>query len=178
MQPVFDELIKGCRKRRRESQKELYRRYYAYGMSIALRYAESRDEAAMILNDAYMKAFSNIKQYDINRPFKAWFRRIIINTAINHFHKNEKKRQAEIMAADLEQVSVPETITSGISYQEIIAMVQELSPAYRTVFNLYVIEGYKHQEIAEMLGISIGTSKSNLSKAKRNLQVMLEKRLI
>lgn len=149
--------------------------FYAYGMSITLRYTESRGEAAEILNDAFMKVFKNIKQYDTNRPFKPWLRQIILNTAINHYHKTKEYRQVDEI--DFTENSLPkdEEIISGISYDEIIEMVQELSPAYRTVFNLYVIEGFKHREIADMLDIAVGTSKSNLAKAKRNLQSILEK---
>lgn len=144
-------------------------------MSITLRYTESRGEAAEILNDAFMKVFKNIKQYDTNRPFKPWLRQIILNTAINHYHKTKEYRQVDEI--DFTENSLPkdEEIISGISYDEIIEMVQELSPAYRTVFNLYVIEGFKHREIADMLDIAVGTSKSNLAKAKRNLQSILEK---
>jgi len=152
--------------------------FYAYGMSITLRYAESRDEAANILNDAFMKVFSNIKKYNRDRPFKPWFRRIVINTAINQYHKTKKHRQLEELDLSNNGVQKEEQIISGISYDEIIEMVQQLSPAYRTVFNLYVIEGFKHREIADMLDIAVGTSKSNLAKAKRNLQSILEKNFI
>ncbi len=175
---MIKEIVKGCRKRRRDSQKKLYKMFYAYGMSITLRYADSRGQAAEILNDAFMKVFSNINKYDINRPFKPWLRQIIVNTAINNYHKTKNERQMEELEMADEEMSRQEKIISGISYEEIIEMVQQLSPAYRTVFNLYVIEGFKHREIAEMLDISIGTSKSNLAKAKRNLQSILEKNFI
>lgn len=175
---MIKEIVKGCRKRRRDSQKKLYKMFYAYGMSITLRYADSRGQAAEILNDAFMKVFSNINKYDINRPFKPWLRQIIVNTAINNYHKTKNERQMEELEMADEEMSRQEQIISGISYEEIIEMVQQLSPAYRTVFNLYAIEGFKHREIAEMLDISIGTSKSNLAKAKRNLQSILEKNFI
>lgn len=152
--------------------------YYAYGMSITLRYAESRDEAAEILNDAFMKVFTNIKKFDSDRPFKPWLRRIIINTAINHYHKTKNHREIESIDLAENNVGEEQQIISGISYEEIIQMVQRLSPAYRTVFNLHVIEGFKHREIADMLDIAVGTSKSNLSKAKKNLQSILEKNFI
>ncbi|HKK45395.1 MAG TPA: sigma-70 family RNA polymerase sigma factor [Balneolaceae bacterium] len=172
---MLKEIIKGCRKRRRESQKELYKMFYAYGMSITLRYAESRNQAAGILNDAFMKVFTNIGSYDLDRPFKPWLRQIIVNTAINYYHRNKKNQQMESLETAEKQLASEEHIISGISYDEIIAMVQQLTPGYRTVFNLYVIDGFKHREIADMLGISVGTSKSNLAKAKQNLQSILEK---
>lgn len=149
--------------------------FYAYGMSIALRYADSRNQAASILNDAFMKVFKNIKSYDAQRPFKPWLRKIIVNTAINHFHKNKKVRNWESLEMAEHKVGNEEKIISGLSYEEIIDMIQQLTPAYRTVFNLYVIEGFKHREIAKILGIAVGTSKSNLAKAKQNLQDILEK---
>lgn len=174
---MFREILKGCRKRRRESQKELYEMFYAYGMSITLRYADSRDEAVQILNDAFMKVFENIRKYNEHEPFKPWLRQIIVNTAINHFHKNKRIRGLEFLEESGDELSTGESIISGINYNEIIELVQRLTPAYRTVFNLYVIEGYKHDEIADKLEISVGTSKSNLSKAKRNLRTMLENNL-
>lgn len=152
--------------------------FYAYGMSICLRYSDSRDQAAEILNDSFMKVFTHIREYDSSRPFKPWLRQIIINTAINHFHKNKNERTWKELESAQNQLTRDEKIISGISYQEIIELVRQLTPGYRAVFNLYVIEGYTHREIAEKLGISEGTSKSNLSKAKRNLQTLLEKNLI
>lgn len=175
---MLADILKGCRKHRRESQKELYEMFYAYGMSITLRYADSRNQAAAVLNDAFMKVFENIRSYDTNRDFKPWFRRIVINTAINQYHKDRKRLQMTDPLSGEDDLFSEEHIISGISYDELIGMVQELSPAYRTVFNLYVIEGFKHEEIAGMLDISVGTSKSNLSKAKRNLRELLERNLI
>lgn len=175
---MIEEIIQGCRKRRRKSQKKLYKMFYAYGMSITLRYADHREQAAEILNDAFMKVFTNIEKYDLNRPFKPWLRKIVVNTAINHYHRTEKQRQEVELELAEQDMSREQEVLSGMSYDEIIEMVQQLTPAYRTVFNLYVIEGFKHKEIANMLGIAVGTSKSNLAKAKRNLQSIVEKNFI
>jgi RNA polymerase sigma-70 factor (ECF subfamily) len=166
------EILKGCRKQHRESQKLLYQEFYGYGMSICLPYADSRDEAAEILNDGFMKLFNNIRQFDLKKPLKPWLRAIMVNTAINHYRQKQRIIQAEEMD-QANQESEAESIISGISYQEIIAMLQKLPPAYRVVFNLYVIEGYKHEEIAKMLGVTVGTSKSNLFKAKESLRNIL-----
>lgn len=174
---MFKKIIKGCRKRHRKSQKELYEMYYAYGMSITLRYADTRNEAAAILNDAFMKVYDNIKGYNLNRPFKPWFRRIVINTAINHYHKTKKEKERPVVDLQENSISENESIISGITYREMIEMVQLLSPVYRTIFNLYVIEGFTHKEIARKLHIAEGTSKSNLFKAKQNLRSILEKNL-
>jgi RNA polymerase sigma factor (sigma-70 family) len=154
------------------SQKMLYQEYYNYGMSISLRYAGNRDEASEILNDSFMKIFTNLKKFDLKKPFKPWLRKILVNTAINHYHKKQRETQVEEMQKAKNEWD-SEKILSGISYQEVISLLQKLPPAYRTVFNLYVIEGYSHDEIAGMLNIAPGTSKSNLFKAKEQLKLIL-----
>jgi RNA polymerase sigma factor (sigma-70 family) len=165
-------ILIGCGKQHRESQKMLYELFYGYGMSICMRYADNRDEAAGILNDGFMKIFNNIKQFDLSKPLKPWLRKVMVNTAINHYRQKQHDIQMEEMEK-AKQESEAESILSGISYQEIIAMLHKLPPSYRTVFNLYVIEGYKHEEIAKMLDITVGTSKSNLFKAKEYLRNIL-----
>ncbi|MEO5601730.1 MAG: RNA polymerase sigma factor [Cyclobacteriaceae bacterium] len=165
-------LLERCLHEHRESQKLLYQQYYNYGMSISLRYANNRDEASEILNDAFMKIFGNLRKFDLTKPFKPWLRKILVNTAINHFHKKQREVQVEEMKNACNE-SDTEKILSAISYQEIIGLLQKLPPAYRTVFNLYVIEGYTHDEIARFLNIATGTSKSNLFKAKEQLKVIL-----
>ena len=150
----------------------LYQHYYNYGMSISLRYASNREEAAEILNDAFMKIFSNLKKFDLAKPFKPWLRKILINTAINNYHRKQREVHVEEMQ-NARNESDTEKILSGISYQEVIGLLQKLPPAYRTVFNLYVIEGYTHEEISGMLNIATGTSKSNLYKAKEQLKLIL-----
>ena len=165
-------ILIGCKKLHRESQKVLYEEFYAYALSICLRYADNREEASEILNDGFMKIFNNIRLFDLKRVFKPWLRKIMVNTAINHFHK----KQRHIAAGEIEKAkheSEAESIISGISYQEIISMLHKLPPAYRTVFNLHVLEGYKHEEIAKMLHITVGTSKSNLFKAKESLKKIM-----
>ncbi len=169
---ILPDLLKGCLKNDRKSQRNLYQHFYSYGLSVCLRYSDNRDEAVELLNEAFMKVFTNLKKLDLNRSFKPWFRKILINTCINYI---KKKKIA--FTTELDEVSIhngPDDVLSRILYQEILAMIRELSPAYRTVFNLYVIEGYKHEEIAKILEISTGTSKSNLSKAKKNMQLILK----
>ncbi len=145
-------------------------------MSFCLRYSKNTDDAVEILNDGFLKVFNNLKTFDLDRPFKPWFKRIVINTAINHLKKNEKYMNNERLDG-VEQPFAMENILSKIGYDEVLLMIQKLSNAYRTVFNLYVIDGYKHEEIANMLGISVGTSKSNLSKAREKLQAMVKEKL-
>ena len=171
-QSLLVDLLKGCLKNDRKSQRNLYEHFYSYGLSVCLRYSDSRDEAVELLNEAFMKIFTNLKKFNLSKPFKPWFRRILINTCINNFRKKKLDFNTELYEASSQQT--PEDILSGISYDEIVEMIRKLSPAYRAVFNLYVIEGYKHEEIAEMLNISVGTSKSNLSKAKKHMQLILK----
>ena len=169
-------LIKGCRKNDRVSQKLLYQHYYAYGRSISILYVKNRDEAADILNETFMKVFLNIKKFDVNMPFKSWFRKIVVNNSINHIRRN-KRIFSGLSTDEAREFPIEETISSSIHYQEVVEMIQELPPAYRTIFNLHVIEGYKHEEIAELLGISVGASKSNLFKAKNKLRKILHRYL-
>lgn len=170
-------LIQGCRNKDRAAQKALYRHFYAYGMSICIRYAEDEEAAITILNDAFLKVFNRIKKYNTDKPFKPWLRVVIVNTAIDYIKKRNKvMKQEELKAA--QDVSAREDILSRIGYKELMTMVQSLSLAYRTVFNLYVIDGFKHEEIARKLSISVGASKSNLSKARAKLREKISESLV
>ncbi|NVK04666.1 MAG: RNA polymerase sigma factor [Flavobacteriia bacterium] len=167
-------VIEACRANDRLAQKELYQHFYGYGMSVAFRYVNDREDAVEILNTSFVKIFKNIGTYDLDKPLKPWIRRIMVNTAIDFLRV--RKRIAD--QGDIEMAPEPgaeETITGALAYEEILKLIQQLSPSYRTVFNLFVIEGYKHEEIADMLNISVGTSKSNLFKAKAHLREALAK---
>ena len=171
LQSFQQSLLKGCLQNDRKSQRDLYQHFYGYGLSICLRYSDDRDEAVELLNQAFMKIFTSLKKFDMSRPFKPWLRRILINTCINNFRKKNIAPTVELDEAKNQYA--PDLILSGISYEDIVGMIRKLSPGYRAVFNLYVMEGYSHTEISKMLGVSIGTSKSNLSKAKKNLRMVL-----
>jgi RNA polymerase sigma-70 factor (ECF subfamily) len=167
-------LIEGCLQSDREAQRKLYRYFYGYAMSVCVRYSKSNEEAREVLNDGFMKVFTKIEKYDSEKSFKGWLRRIMINTALDNYRHNFKHyHHRDLEAAEHEVTS--ETITHQFSHAELMVLIQRLSPAYRAVFNLYAIDGYTHEEISEMLGISVGTSKSNLFKARANLQAMLKK---
>jgi RNA polymerase sigma-70 factor (ECF subfamily) len=176
LEPVhLKRLLEGCLRQDRTSQKLLYKEFYGYGMSICLRYTDSRDEAAEILNDGFMNVFNNLKDFDLSRPFRPWLRKIMINLTINLYHKKQRQIMTEEIndnhhGAERDR----ENILAGISYQEVIELLQKLPPAYRAAFNLHVIEGYSHEEIAVMLNISVGTSKSNLFKAKEKLKKIMK----
>ncbi|MDX2248389.1 MAG: RNA polymerase sigma factor [Bacteroidia bacterium] len=167
------ELIAACRKGNRESQEKLYRKLYNYAMSICLRYSRDREEAKEIVNDGFVKVFSRMEKYSDDLSFQGWVRRIMINSAIDFYRKNQKHYHSlDIVYAS--HVSVNESAVNNLSEEEIMSLVQQLAPSYRIVFNLYVMEGFKHEEIAQKLNISTGTSKSNLAKARMKLQMMLE----
>jgi RNA polymerase sigma-70 factor (ECF subfamily) len=166
-------LLQGCRRGNRNSQRKLYEHFYGYAISVCLRYSKNREEAAEILNDAFFKALTRLDQFDPAQPFKAWLRRILINTAIDYYRKNYKQPvPLELsVAMDLadEEMPLPQISPD----EDLLPILQKLSPAYRMVFNLFVMEGYKHAEIAEMLGISVGTSQSNLVRAVQKLRDLM-----
>lgn len=166
------QLIGGCIRKDRGSQKMLYKAFYGFSMGICLRYANNREEAAEVMNQGFFKVFTRIDTYDTTRPFKAWLGKIMTNVSIDYYRANLKMAYAE----DLDKA---ENLTDGelpdrkLNYEDLLAMIQKLPNAYRTVFNLYAIEGYTHEEIGEMLDISSGTSKSNLHKARQKLKQMI-----
>lgn len=171
-------LLQGCLAGNLLAQKKLYEAYYGKMMSVCLRYSSDREEARDILNEGFMKVYKNLHLYEPQRPLEVWIKRIIINTAIDHYRKNKKEPyHVDIDQAYSEADHNNVSPIQQISAAEIIELIKELSPGYRTVFNLYVIEGYSHNEIAEMLNINIGTSKSNLAKARQRLQELIKERL-
>lgn len=173
---MLDQLIQGCRKGDREAQHKLYDFFHGKMMGICMRYTSCRDEAAVILNSGFFKVFTKIDAYDSQQgPIEAWITRIMVNTAIDHYRKEiRKSRTAEL--SDAHQVTDASTVLDYLAAEDIMQMVQALTPAYRTVFNLYAIEGYSHKEIAEKLGIAEGTSKSNLAKARQKLQAAVHQK--
>ena len=168
-------LIQGCKQNDRESQRLLYQHYYGYAMSICARYCRSLEESKEIVNDGFMKVFKKLDQHETESSFKAWLRRIMINASIDHYRKEVKHYHQSGLSPEVSYEAVHNTALDDLSYTELIGMIQRLSPGYRAVFNLYVIDGFTHQEIGKILGISEGTSKSNLMKARDNLKKMLEK---
>jgi RNA polymerase sigma factor (sigma-70 family) len=168
------QLIKGCVKQDRKCQKMLYKAFYGFAMGICLRYAGNRDEAAEVMNQGFFKVFTHINRFDSTRPFKAWLGRIMMNASIDHYRANLKMAYTDDLEK-AEHISDGELADKKLNYDQLVAMVQLLPQAYRTVFNLFAIEGYGHDEIGEMLGISPGTSKSNLHKARQKLKQMILK---
>jgi RNA polymerase sigma-70 factor (ECF subfamily) len=174
MTPLPD-LLAGCLRNQRQSQELLYRQFYGYAMSVCLRYAPTRESALEVLNDGFLKVFTRLDQYDATQPFKAWLRRIMINSAVDHY-RQEVRHYNQDSLEQAEQLSASDTVDaySQLAHEDLLVLIQRLSPAYRLVFNLYVMDGFTHEEIAGQLGISTGASKSNLARARENLRQLLK----
>lgn len=169
---VEQELINGCVKEDRLAQKRLYEKFFGKMMGVCMRYASHREQATEMLNIAFLKVFQNIKAFaETGGNLEAWIYRIVVNTCIDFLRKEMRHQHQELEKT----VYVEDTsdIISDMSAEKILELVNRLSPAYRTVFNMYVMEGYTHVEIGRKLGISEGTSKSNLAKARARLQEMI-----
>ena len=166
----IEQLIEGCLSENRQSQNQLYNLLMPKMFVVCLRYSKNRDEAEEILQEGFIKVFEFIRQYKFNGSFEGWVKKIMVNCALQRYRS--KSQMHAVVNIDITAIEQPgnEDIISQIGTKELLKMVQQLSPAYRTIFNLYVLEGMKHREIAELLGISEGTSKSNLSDARALLQ--------
>jgi len=166
------EFIKACVKEEEWAQKKLYETYYSSMYPVCLRYAVDEEEALDILHEGFIKIFRHISKYTIGTSLTAWIRRIMVNTSIDYYRKKTRRRTEDIDNAIALSDSDPDVV-SQMSADEIIAALQKLSPAYRAVFNLYVIEGFSHREIAQQLNITESTSRSNLVKARTKLKNLL-----
>ena len=169
----FDELVRLCKKKSTTAQQQLYKLLAPKLFGVCLRYAGNRTEAEDILQDGFVKIFTKIGQFDFKGSFEGWARRVVVNCALTHYRRESKLCAVSDIAEYDTQLS-PDDVLSVISGNELMQMVQQLTPQYRTVFNLYAIEGFSHQEISKMLNISEGTSKSNLSRARCMLQEKVE----
>jgi RNA polymerase sigma-70 factor (ECF subfamily) len=156
------------------AQKALYDALAGKMYGVCLRYARDESEARDMLQDGFIRVFQSLDRFRFEGSFEGWVRRIIVNTALEYLRK-EDYRTTSIEDADFQDPPGSHDVESGLSAQDLLAMIRELSPRYRMVFNLYAIEGYSHKEISEMLNISEGTSKSNLSRARTILQEKIKK---
>jgi len=172
--PDIDQLlIKGCMAGERTSQARLYNLYMYKMMGVCMWYARNREEAEEILQDGFMRVFTYIHTYSGAGSFEGWIRKIMVNTALLKFRNKSHMRAVVEFNADTHDASEDNTAIEHLDAKELVMLVQKLSPGYRMVFNLYVLEGMKHREIAELLRISEGTSKSNLADARGILQKAL-----
>ncbi|MDJ1498714.1 sigma-70 family RNA polymerase sigma factor [Cytophagaceae bacterium DM2B3-1] len=168
------EIIAGCQQQKPAFQEKLYQLYSRKMMAVCMRYTRSRFEAEDIFHEAFVRVFANIHTYN-GGSFEGWLRRIFVNTAINNYHKNRKYQDHLDYSLVEESSPAEDDIVSQISSQELLALINQLPEGYRLVFNLYVVEGFTHREIADMLQIAEGTSKSQLAKAKNYLKDLLHK---
>ncbi|MDG1842436.1 MAG: RNA polymerase sigma factor [Crocinitomicaceae bacterium] len=181
-QEELKKLVDGCVKNNRRAQEELFKLFYGKMLGVCLRYMSDRDTAQEVLQQGFIKVFEKIGVFDFKGSLEGWIRRIVTNTAIDAIRKSKRNPYL----SDDDQFFKDEVVNEFEQKEEMNILnlraeaamnaIQELSPGYRAVFNLYVIEDYSHKEIADKLGISEGTSKSNLAKAKMNLQKILKRK--
>lgn len=174
MAEKLDKIIDGCRRGRRKSQEALYRRFAPAMYGIALQYASGEDDAKDILQEGFMKVYRKLDQVKNPSAFPGWIRRVMINTALEKYRSQVVMQRMDESHAD-HDVDAGDEVFGRLGCEELVSLIQTLTPGYRMVFNLYAIEGYSHQEISEELGISVGTSKSNLSRARAILQEKIVK---
>ncbi len=170
----IDKIIKGCIAGNIKYQEKLYKLFSEKMFAVCLRYAKDYTEAEDVLHEGFIKVFEKINRFKFKGSFEGWVRRIMINTALDKYRKQNLLHTVD----DINKYSADfsyDDIISNITSKDLLKLIQELSPKYRMVFVSYAIEGYSHKEISEMAGISIGTSKSNLSRARKILQDKLNK---
>jgi len=170
----IDNILKGCLKGDRKSQEQLYKMFSKRMFGLCLQYADNYDDASDILQEGFIKVFRKMDQFSGKGSFEGWMRRIMINTALERY-----RSQMHLYPLTENSISKDELfheeVFENLSSQDLVKLVQGLSPRYRMVFNMYAIEGYSHKEIAETMGITVGTSKSNLSRARDILQEKVKK---
>lgn len=178
------QLIEGCRTGKRRFQNLLYQKYSRRMFAVCLRYSNDATEAEDILQDAFIKVFRNISTYSGSGSFEGWMKRIMINTSLSQYQKNKKKGisvDLEVIEPFLSDDNPNEDQTplaSSVSSDQLIGLIQKLPEGYKHVFSMYALDGFSHQEIADSLNISVNTSKSQLSKARKYLQKEIEKLIV
>lgn len=175
---IEKELIESCKKEDRKAQFELYRLCYSVLLSVCFRYEKNKEDAEFLLNKAFYKILKNLDKYKDNIPFEAWIRRITINTVIDDYRKNKKEKidyvEEPMLAAPVTAMDFNEA-DQRFDAEELQLLINRLPPVSKKVFNLYVIDGYNHKEIAEKLDMSEGTSKWHLSSARKKLKELVIK---
>lgn len=164
------QLIEGCRKGDRRAQKELYDTYSRKMMGVCLRYVDDRETARDLLQDGFVKVFTGLDSYSGSGSFEGWMRRIFVNCALEYLRRSDVLREATDLENTAELIHPDSSAISDLSAAELMRLVSELPTGFRTVFNMFAIEGYSHKEIGEMLGITESTSRSQYTRAKQLLQ--------
>lgn len=169
------ELIRRCSEGEVRAQEILYKRYFSFAMSVCIRYTKDQYEAMEIVNDSYMKVLDNISEFRGSAPFRSWYGRILVNSAIDNYRRNAR-HTGQLQLSDLEETEEQEPdIDSELSANDILSLFSRMPDNYKITFNLFEIEGYSHEEIGKMLGISTSTSRSNLVRAKKMLRELYKK---
>ncbi|MGX1928136.1 RNA polymerase sigma factor [Flagellimonas sp. 2504JD4-2] len=168
----LEELIHNCKKGKRQAQAELYRKYSGILFGMCLKYSRNKTEAEDNLHDSFMTIYDKIDQFNFNGSFEGWIKRITVNTVLQ---KYRKEQHLNVVSENIGEELDVDTEQADISLSTLLGYIQELPNKYRLTFNLYVLDGYSHKEISEMLGTSTGTSKSNLARAKMILREKIEK---
>lgn len=170
----FEEIIKGCKAGKRAAQSKLFARLSKKMFGVCMIYTKDTTAAEDVLHEGFIKVFKNIKQFCGKGSFEGWVRRIMVNTALERYRKEQRMYSVSQIEDYIEDISYDD-IVSDISARDLMAMIKELSPRYKVAFSLYAIEGYSHKEISQKLNISEGTSKSNVSRARKILQEKIKK---
>jgi RNA polymerase sigma-70 factor (ECF subfamily) len=166
-------VIKACIEGNKSAQRELFKRHFGFGKSICMRYTSCAEDAEEVLNEGFLKVFKNLSSYDTSQPFKAWLRTILVNTAISHLRKTQKYYDRQSYLDDDRVYSISAEIVEEITAGDILKIVQQLRPIYRTVFLLNVVDGYTLKEIADLLQINAATVRSHFARARIQLQDLL-----
>lgn len=170
---LYNQLIEGCININREAQYKLYNLLSGKMFAVCLRYAKNREAAEDILQDGFVKVFTNIEKFRGDGSFEGWVRRIIVNTAVEYYRKSAKMYPV-VNVDDVNKDIAWQDTGDNLELEDVMNMINNLSTGYRTIFNLYVVEGYSHKEIADMLQINEGTSKSQLARARYLLMEMVK----
>ena len=174
MQTNDQHIIKGCKKGDRRSQEALYHKYKGVLFGVCLRYAKNTAEAEDLLQDGFIQIFKDLYQYQPTGALGAWMRKVVVNVALQHIRRTKNLFPVVDIENIADSYESEEDLFSSFREKALVEMIQQLPDGYRAVFNMYVLEGYSHKEIAEQLGITIATSKSQLSRAKSTLRKLLE----
>ncbi len=167
------DIIKGCLSNKQQSQEALYRKYSSYLFGVSIRYTKDYSAAEDVLHESFIKIFTSISSYKGTGSIKSWMRTIVINTALEKFRKQFQLYFVDNIE-DTREYLITDGFYSELNTKDLLKLVADLPPAYKIVFNLYTIDGYSHKEIASKLNISVGTSKSNLSRARKILQTKVK----
>ncbi|TAE23828.1 MAG: RNA polymerase sigma factor [Cytophagales bacterium] len=166
-------VIEACRMQNPQAQRVLFKKFFGYAKSICLRYSATSEEAEEVLNEGFLKVFQHLHQYDTGLPFKAWLRTIMVNTAISNYRKYHK-HATNIGLDDAPEAPFDDQVIDRITADEIMAIVQQLPPAWRTTFNLHVVDGYSLREVAEMLDANEATIRSHFLRGRQRLQQLIK----